>query len=47
MKSQVKNAVKVVANGVYTAKLETKSLSKAEESASGTGGCRGLSVSVQ
>jgi hypothetical protein len=42
-----KSAVKVVANGVYTAKLETKSLTKVKERATGAEGCRRVSESVQ
>jgi hypothetical protein len=42
-----KNAVKVVANVVYTAKLETKSLTKAEERATGADGGQCVSVSVE
>jgi hypothetical protein len=46
-KSQAKSAVKVVANGVYTAKLKTKkSLTEAEERVTSTDGCQRVSVCV-
>ncbi len=43
----MKSAVKVVANGVYTAEFKTKkSLTKAEERATSAEDCRRVSVSV-
>ncbi len=41
-----KSAVKVVANGVYTAGLKQKSLTKAGERATGADDCQRVSVGV-